>query len=144
MKKIFNVFAVLLLTGMIAAGFVSCSNASGGGGGSASADDIKQFIGKYKGTVTNGSDSLEVELNFKDTNGWESGWYRVEYSYRNCGTGVGLEDWQASGAKVYCKEDSKTHERRFEGTTSDNGATIDLDFYKLKDSKKWTGKVTKQ
>ena len=47
MKKIINVFALLLLTGMIAAGFVSCSNASGGGSGSGDGGTNKKILVVY-------------------------------------------------------------------------------------------------
>ena len=146
MKRFFKVITVLFFTGMMAAAFISCSNASSGSdssGGSGSADDIKQFIGKYKGTLTYGNEQMKLELNFRNSHGWESGWYWVDYSYdSDSSSSSGIDDWLASGSKVYsyAYEDG----RKFEGETFDNGATIDLNFYTSSHKKKWTGKVTKQ
>ena len=128
--------------------FAGCSNSSGSSGGSGSGSGnsgsgIEQFIGKYKGTLTYGNEQMKLELNFRNSHGWESGWYWVDYSYdSDSSSSSGIDDWLASGSKVYsyAYEDG----RKFEGETFDNGATIDLDFYTSKYTKKWTGKVTKQ
>ena len=63
MKKIFNVFAVLLLTGMIATGFVSCSNASDGGSGSGDGGTNKKILVVYASKtdmVNSGSSLIDI------------------------------------------------------------------------------------
>lgn len=43
MKKIYNLFAFLFVIGMLAAGFVSCSNPSGSGSASNEAAETNNF-----------------------------------------------------------------------------------------------------
>ena len=85
MKKIFNVFAVLLLTGMIAAGFVSCSNASGGGSGSGDGGkNVAAVYESHSDRVTVYDDFTWKSIYLQDGQCYNSGtWERKSGDFTN-------------------------------------------------------------